>query len=234
MSERPFYPSESVTDLHPDMTFQYLEENVLKEITRARAHELRAEGLQAFNEELLLLAKERHGSVVPNDAIPIYKWAYKVLHEAPLYFWVIPSSSSGKYHPAFSQGEQGLVKHVIAVMYYAMEFSRTFGLNDLDSACAIAAAAIHDMCKYGLEYNVRYFGVHECLVRVKLGKKETNLEGDLPRDVYDKIIRAVETHNGNIARGDWTAFRIPPADDIARVVHMADYTASRKRFVYDI
>lgn len=234
MSEKQFYPSESVIEVNLTDTFDYLEEGKPVTITRARAMELRTEGLQAFNDELLALAQERHGSVIPQDAIPIYKWAFNVLKEAPLYFWVIPSSSSGKYHPPFSQGEQGLVKHTIAGMYYAMEFSRTFGLNDLDSACAIAASAIHDMCKYGLEYNVRYFGVHECLVRVKLGKKETNLDGDLPRELFDKIIRAVETHNGNMIRGEWTAFRIPPADDIARVVHMADYTVSRKRFIYDI
>ena len=34
----------------------------------------------------------------------------------PNYFWEIGASSSGKYHPTFSQGKGGLVRHTKAVV----------------------------------------------------------------------------------------------------------------------
>ena len=36
----------------------------------------------------------------------------------PDYFWKIGASSSGKYHPVFSQGEGGLVRHTKAVCMF--------------------------------------------------------------------------------------------------------------------
>lgn len=231
-TSKPFYASESIEPINDGHHFEYLEEGNPVTISRQRAFELRAEGLEAFREDL----KTYFLGVKDSPAAPVlFDWTMKVLQDAaPLYFWVIPSSSSGKYHPPFSQGEQGLVKHVLAGVYFVAEFARTFGLNATDTACAISAMAIHDLCKYGLSYDVRYFGVHECLVRVKLGYKETGLDKDLPKELYDKVIRAVEHHNGNLIEGLWTSFRTPPPDDICRCVHIADYTVSRKKFHYDI
>ena len=42
----------------------------------------------------------------------------------PKYFWEIGASSSGKYHPQFSQGEGGLVRHTKAVVMFAEELLR--------------------------------------------------------------------------------------------------------------
>ena len=39
-------------------------------------------------------------------------------NECPSYFWEIGASSSGKYHPKFSQGEGGLVRHTKAVVMF--------------------------------------------------------------------------------------------------------------------
>lgn len=35
-----------------------------------------------------------------------------ILNLLPDYFYTMPASTSGKYHPEFSLGEKGLVRHV--------------------------------------------------------------------------------------------------------------------------
>lgn len=225
--------SECVCETDFTIPFSYLEDGKENLITRREAHELRTEGLTYFRDDLekYLMAAPKNLS---GQTSSIYRWAMTVLEAAPLYFWVIPSSSSGKYHPAFSQGKQGLVKHTASVMYMANELSRTFNLNPVQTAEAVAAAAIHDICKYGLYYDPRYFGVHECLVRVKIGPKGANLLKNIDQGYSDVILSAVESHNGALVTGEWTAFRRPPEGPVAQVVHLADFTVSRKKFHYDI
>ncbi len=211
------------------LSFSYLEDGQWVTLPRTKALEARKEGLAKFQEHFERYIEEDSTSV-------LYRWAMKALEAAPLYFWVVPSSSSGKYHPPFSQGYGGLVRHVFAVMYMTRELATTFELTTYDERpVATIAAALHDICKYGLEYNPRYFGVHECLVRVKLGKKNADVLKDC-KDAYtaNRILAAVETHNGNLESGEWTAFRLPPQDKVAQVVHLADYVVSRKKFHFEV
>lgn len=42
----------------------------------------------------------------------------------PAYFWEIGASSSGKFHPVFSQNRGGLVRHTKAVVMFAEELLR--------------------------------------------------------------------------------------------------------------
>ena len=39
----------------------------------------------------------------------------------PEYFWYVPASSTGKYHPDFAQGEGGLIRHTKAAVCVAQE-----------------------------------------------------------------------------------------------------------------
>ena len=52
-----------------------------------------------------------------------YKMFAKFYFEeyVPNYFWNIGASSSGKYHPKFSQGMGGLVRHTKAVVLFCKE-----------------------------------------------------------------------------------------------------------------
>ena len=47
--------------------------------------------------------------------------AIKVINMLPDYFFEVPASSTGKYHPSFSQGEGGLVRHTKAAVNIANE-----------------------------------------------------------------------------------------------------------------
>ena len=44
--------------------------------------------------------------------------AETILNMLPDYFYEIPASSTGKYHPSFSLGDGGLVRHVKAAMFF--------------------------------------------------------------------------------------------------------------------
>ena len=53
--------------------------------------------------------------------------ALELVDEIPEYFWVVPASSSGKYHPEISLGDGGLVRHSIMVSRIAEDLVRCEG-----------------------------------------------------------------------------------------------------------
>lgn len=215
---------ESRTPEEDLLTFSFLENNVEHEISRGDALRLRAKGFAMFTE---VLNKHKWQENV-GAANVLKSFVNEALKRAPLYFWVTPASSSGKYHTAETQGVFGLVKHTIVVMYYAEELARTFGLTEGETDELLVAATIHDLCKYGQDYDPRYFSVHECLPAVFLGYKGHNIMKMLSPDTQNRIIQMIAHHNGSIATGEWTTFREPPRTPAEQVLHLADYVASRK------
>lgn len=71
------------------------------------------------------------------------------LSKAPAYFWINPSSSSGKYHPPQSNGQGGLVRHTKAVVYFANKLCEVYSSVGQERDCIIAACILHDIVKYG-------------------------------------------------------------------------------------
>ena len=70
--------------------------------------------------------------------------------KVPKYFWEIGASSTGKFHPQFSQGEGGLVRHVKAVVMFAEELLRMSSYDYMPVAYndyVIAACLILDCAK---------------------------------------------------------------------------------------
>lgn len=165
----------------------------------------------------------------------ILSFTIKALEMAPLYFWIIPASSSGKYHPEWSLGDGGTVRHTVFAMYLGHELSRTFGLTELEHDIVISALALHDTLKYGIEYDVRYFPMHPYLPRNYYGNKHDGIvtsffkEPGIPNTLFD----AIERHMGSIATGEWHSVgRVKPENKVEYVVHLADYLASRKQLKF--
>ena len=50
----------------------------------------------------------------------VREFVIKFLHNVPEYFWTVPASSSGKYHPQYALGEGGLARHVKATVKIAL------------------------------------------------------------------------------------------------------------------
>lgn len=142
----------------------------------------------------------------------------------PAYFWHIGASSSGKYHPCFSQGEGGLVRHTRAVVMFLDELMRMSSYAYMKQEYkdyAFAAAIIHDTCKYGMGDEMDKGAYKEHDKNAAAAFEAFCLERGYR--VSEFLLGAVRAHMGQWA-GD-------PADrpftNIDRAVHMADYMASR-------
>lgn len=141
----------------------------------------------------------------------------------PEYFWEIGASSSGKFHPAFSQGKGGLVRHTKAVVMFAEELLRMSSyafMRDEYKDYVIAACLVHDTAKYGAkEYDKAEYKNHAPAAAVAFDTWCISLD----YDCSEFLLNAIASH-----MGQWSTDRDDrPFTNIDRCVHMADYMASR-------
>jgi len=155
----------------------------------------------------------------------------KMLNLLPEYFFEIPASSTGKYHPTFALGDGGLVRHTKV----AMKVGKTL----LDNPCIgekytddekdlmLLALMIHDGCKSGL-IKERYTAFDHPLVVSKL-IKDNQMQLGLSDKELEVITSTVETHMGPWTK-DYNGNEVlmPPQTKYQRFVHMCDYLAAQK------
>lgn len=83
----------------------------------------------------------------------VKKIASALLAEAPEYFWTASASATGKYHPAWANGEGGLVLHSLRVAEEVHKILSPWEIwecfTKMERDCAIAAALVHDLYKRG-------------------------------------------------------------------------------------
>ena len=146
----------------------------------------------------------------------------------PDYFWETGASSSGRYHPEFSQGVGGLVRHTKAVVMFALELLRMEPYNSMDDEskdAVIAACILHDTCKYGCEdYAKTEYKAHA--LNASLNFKDfycTEFCYFLEEEMIDSICKAILCHMGHWAERPEER----PSTIIDQCVHEADYIASR-------
>ena len=141
----------------------------------------------------------------------------------PNYFWEIGASSSGRYHPSFSQGVGGLVRHTKAVVMFAEELLRMSSymyMSDEHKDYVIAACILHDTCKYGqVVYNKDDYKDHAVNAASLVCDAWYDYFGVYPSEFF---LSAIKCH-----MGQWSERENRPFTNIDRCVHMADYMASR-------
>lgn len=150
----------------------------------------------------------------------------------PDYFFEIPASSTGKYHPAFSLGEKGLVRHTKAAVRIALELlnNNTVGakFDDKDKDLIIMALTLHDGVKSGMEHSKYTKFDHPLLVSklIMENKDKVSLEIDDLR----KMCSMIESHMGEWTYDSYNKKEVLPKPRTAeqRFVHMCDFLASRK------
>ena len=172
-----------------------------------------------FNTELTYIKDER-----------IRKSLITILNKLPEYFYEIETSSTGKYHPAFSSGKQGLIRHTKAAIRIAVELMNNESLqnfNQNEKDLIIFSLMIHDGLKCGKIKSQYTAFDHPILIANLVKENEENLE--LTKEEIDFICRCVKTH-----MGPWTTdyrgneILEAPKDKYQRFVHMCDYLSSRK------
>jgi len=195
-----------------------------------------------FKPEIELIKREYIRGVVKNE-----------LKYTPDYFFYVPASSSGKYHPNFAQGAGGLVRHTKAAVktavelmrleQYINEFSRQ---RDTIKDEIIAALILHDTYKCGLDENP-YVNTdmtsyktksshpvlaHDQLIKHRISENDGVYMSDLTESIADLIL----THMGQWNTDHNTGKEIMPKPETyaQKFVHLCDYLASRKEItVYD-
>lgn len=140
------------------------------------------------------------------------------------WFFEEGASSSGKYHPKFSQGRGGLVRHVKGASMFLEELLRLSSwayLNDEYKDYARVAILLHDCRKYGdLEYDKSYYPMHGSCCADAID----NAWYEMFQTPAPELLKmAVRSH-----MGQWTEDKEDrPFTPLDRLVHLADYLSSR-------
>ena len=149
----------------------------------------------------------------------------------PDYFYEIPASSTGKYHPAFSIGEGGLVRHTKAAVRIAYELlnNRTIGkiFSDHEKDLIIVSILVHDGLKEGDPKQKFTVFDHPVLAAnfVKQNKNELSWSDE---DI-DMISSMIESHMGEWNTNQYSSVVLPlPRNRYQKFVHMCDFLSSRK------
>lgn len=149
----------------------------------------------------------------------------------PDYFFEIPASSTGKYHPKFAEGPQGLVRHTKVAVEMAKElleidmFKNNFTEDEKD--LMLIALVLHDGLKSGKEKEQYTRFDHPILISsfVEEHKDQTSFT-----DSEIKFIQnVISSHMGQWNTSNYSDVVLPkPTNKYQKFVHMCDYLASRK------
>lgn len=164
----------------------------------------------------------------------IRKFAEELIGNADDYFFSVPASSSGKYHPQFDLGNGGLVRHTRCVTFIAESIAESYDLDDEYRDLLIVSALAHDIKKQG--DNVGYTVREHPMLASEYVKKTNDSVKLLTKPQLEIICRAVESHMGKWEhKKEYLKFGDKPypmpKSDLERALQAADYIASRKEIL---
>lgn len=174
---------------------------------------------EIFNKEISYIKDIKH------------KQSIKILiNLLPDYFFEIPASSTGKYHPEFASGEGGLVRHTKVAVNMAktlFDNNSIFTFSDNEKDLIIMALIMHDGLKEGLEKEEYTRFDHPLLVS-KFIKDNNNL-AKLNEQDLELMTSMIESHMGEWNTSNYSNVVLPlPKTKHQKFVHMCDFLASRK------
>jgi hypothetical protein len=160
----------------------------------------------------------------------IREFTEKVLEIVPDYFWEIPSSSTGKFHPNYALNSGGLCRHVKACVIIANDllelpmFKNIYQHKDE----ILSALFLHDCAKSNIPK--QKFTAHEHpLIITNFIRQHKNVCDILAEDILDNILSAIESHMGFWSTNKYSKIVLPtPQTGMQHFTHMVDYLASRK------
>jgi len=187
---------------------------------------------QIFQKELMLITN-----------LSVRKMVSDILENVPEYFFHIPASSTGKYHPSYALGEGGLVRHVRAAVWIAQELINldppgTWITEERD--IVIAALILHDCMKNGDGKDKYTVTEHPILMATLIDNYHMGagaLGAVLP-EWAGGISLCIRSHMGRWTKDFKTDKEVlpEPKNKLERFVHLCDYIASRKclEFNFDV
>lgn len=133
----------------------------------------------------------------------IRSFTEKCILKTPDYFYTVPASSTGKYHPEYSLGKGGLIRHTKALVKIAqtllsLEYNKV-KFTQTEHDCIISAGILHDSFKHG-DTETKYTVANHPMIAadhiLEFAESETEQK-------YAKIISdIVRCHSG-----EWNEYR---------------------------
>lgn len=154
-----------------------------------------------------------------------------LINMLPDYFFKVPASSTGKYHPSFALNDGGLVRHTKVAVRMAYEFlnnevlGSTFSSKEKD--LMIMALILHDGLKHGIKEEKYTKFEHPILMAdyIKENKDKLTLE----ENEINFITECIESHMGGFNTNNYSDVVLKiPQNKYQKFVHMCDFYASRK------
>ncbi|MBD3286425.1 HD domain-containing protein [candidate division WOR-3 bacterium] len=150
----------------------------------------------------------------------IKEFVSKALGKVPDYFWHVPASASGRFHPLDTLDDGGLVLHTKRVVYLATEIAKVFKIEGVRLDVLRAASILHDSFKNGIADEGHTEEDHPLIVRYQL----KDFSADTTH--FDEIMEAIECHQGL-----WGPQPLRmPKKPVEWALHIADFVASRSAF----
>lgn len=173
----------------------------------------------AFKSQLLLIQDESLRALVEKN-----------LEATPDYFYTMPASTTGKYHPEYCLGEGGLVRHTkaavkIAICLLGLEM---YGALAVQKDQIVAALVLHDSVKKGKD-GTQWTTIEHPLDAADLLINTAKAEAYNNMHEIEVIAGMIRSHMGqwNTDRGNKEVLP-KPKSHVEKFVHQCDYLASRK------
>jgi hypothetical protein len=169
----------------------------------------------------------------------IKEFTIALLDNIPDYIWHVGASSTGKYHPAYSLGEGGLMRHQVAVVRFLNFF---FALEQYNSKLTSRerdlmrlAGLVHDARKSGSQEDYEKSKYTKFNHPILMADVVRSFDGQyLNHDEIELVANTISKHMGQWSTDKKSSVELPkPNDKYSRLVHLADYLASRKDLTMD-
>jgi 23S rRNA maturation-related 3'-5' exoribonuclease YhaM len=176
--------------------------------------------VEVFKQELEYIKNER-----------IRKSAEILIDLVPDYFFTVPASSTGKYHPSFSQGEGGLLRHtkvatIIGKEVLSLEYTNNLYTED-EKDILLLGIMLHDTQKLGNPEGKYTRFDHPLLAAEFIEQNKDKTE--LTEEEIKLLKRVISSHMGQWNKSNYSSVELPkPSDKYEFFVHMCDYLSSKK------
>lgn len=172
-------------------------------------------------------------------------FAQYCIEQVPDYFFIMPASTTGKFHPAYSLGEGGLVRHTKAAVKIANDLLNLEQNKELAEYRdeIIFVLIFHDSIKKGNANSKYTVTEHPILAAdfIEDCMKDYNLVMDAGEalsfiDSVKRIQRLIKSHMGQWNSDYRTKKEIlpKPSSEDEKFVHICDYLASRKYLTCEV